>query len=189
MYTQVLFIVIIIILMVLLYNIVVEKRNMTEIITSVKSGVNRGLHLGQKTEGVQLKSPEARFLKENSEFFSTCGCDASGEDADYKYATTDYGAPGMDYKDWIASKAIDPQVIKNHNEFVKDMVDSGVNKTGPTYDPGLRKGEMEGSDLVPWTGLRRPQMVPIGNPDQVPDFNSNTYTKKAKFTWDSSSID
>jgi len=139
------------------------------------------------------KSPEGTALKENAEFFTaqSSGSDSlnytCADDGTFAYATSDFGAPGMDYKDWVTAQSVDAAVVKNHNEFVKDRVgDNTKNVTGPA----MAMGELEGTDQVPWQGIRgRPQAIPtasLGNPTQVPDVDPNAFTKGPKFTWNSS---
>lgn len=97
------------------------------------------------------------------------------------YALNDYGAPGVDYKDWVAAQAIDSQVVKNHAEFVKDRIGAdGQNITGRTHTPDTLEGQE-----TPWIGLRRPQAVAVCNPTQVADVDYNWYAKKPTFTWSS----
>ena len=138
----------------------------------------------------KCSNPEKNSISENAEYFTGCSDSAAIKatcEGDQAFATNDYGTPGMDFKDWVSSQAVDPQVLKNHAEFVKDRLDVvGSNITGRTYDPGYRLGEMEGSDAVPWIGIRgRPQNVKICNPTQLTDFNENSYTDKPKLTWSS----
>ena len=126
--------------------------------------------------------PEQAATAENVEHFHQSNdCSPCAGD-DYPYAVNEFGAPGMSYKDWVATQSVDAAVIKNHAEFVKDRVKTrGVNLIGATYSP-----DSHTSDQVHWIGLRRPQAVRVDNPTQVPDMNLDWFDKKAKFTWDSS---
>jgi hypothetical protein len=139
------------------------------------------------------ESPESNSLSENAEHFESCrnsaedtaralDCMCDGDDK-FEYAVNEFGAPGMEYKDWVASQAVDPTVIKNHAEFVADRQKlSGQNILGRTtsYDS-------HSSDSIPWIGLRRPQAVPICNPTQIPDsVDIDWYDAKPKFNWNSS---
>lgn len=132
--------------------------------------------------------PEMTAAKENAEFFTACGNPStSGCDPEDKfaYADNEFGAPGRDFKDWVTSQAVDPQVIKNHFEFVKDRLgDNNQNITGRTY----ALGEVEGTDQVPWIGIRgRPQGVSIcGLNAQIPDVDYRNFTEKPRFNWNSS---
>jgi hypothetical protein len=138
------------------------------------------------------KSPEGATLKENAEFFTaqSAGSDhlvyACGDEDKFAFAVDDFGAPGMDYKSYIASQSVDAAVVKNHMEFVKDRVgDNTKNVTGPTRS----FGEIEDDGGAKWIGLRRPQAIPessMGSPTQVTDFRESGFTKTAKFTWNSS---
>jgi hypothetical protein len=128
-------------------------------------------------------TPEQEATKENVEHFSSARseCTPCAGD-DYPYAVNEFGAPGMSYKDWVATQSVDAAVIKNHAEFVKDRVKTkGANLIGATYSP-----DSHTSDQVHWIGLRRPQAVRVDNPTQVPDMNLDWFDKKAKFSWDSS---
>ena len=127
-------------------------------------------------------TPEQAATAENVEhFLQSNDCSPCAGD-DYPYAVNEFGAPGMSYKDWVATQSVDAAVIKNHAEFVKDRVKTrGVNLIGATYSP-----DSHTSDQVHWIGLRRPQAVRVDNPTQVPDMNLDWFDKKAKFTWDSS---
>lgn len=138
-----------------------------------------------KHEGLTNFGPEIGAQNENLEYFSEGIADCHTCTGDLSYVLHEYGAPGMDFKDYISAKSLDPQIVKNHQEFVKDRLSSADNKTGPAFDPGYRMGELEGGDEVPWQGLRRPQHVPVGNPTQLPEFNPNSYTYGPKFTWSS----
>ena len=133
-------------------------------------------------------SPEKKATTENAEYFSTCRSPAECKQTmsctgdEIAYAVDEFGAPGMEYKDWVTSQSVDTQVIKNHNEFVKDRLkDNSQNITGRTF----ALGTIETAPIL-WHGLRPPQALPqVGNPDQVPDVDYNLYTTKPKFTWSS----
>ena len=106
-----------------------------------------------------------------------------GDDDKFSYAINEFGAPGLEYKDWVTSQSVDPQVLKNHAEFVKDRIsDNPQNITGRTYSPDMH----DSYDPIFWIGLRRPQAVPVCNPTQVPDTDYNLYETRPKFTWRSS---
>lgn len=106
-----------------------------------------------------------------------------GDDDKFVYAMSDFGAPGRDFKDWVMSQSVDPQVLKNHAEFVKDRgMDNPQNITGRVYSPDSH----DSYDPIPWQGLRRPQAVATCNPTQVPDVDYSLYDKRPTFTWRSS---
>lgn len=136
----------------------------------------------------ECRNPEGQTLMDNIEHFdpsnSTPGCPAENTcDDKLTYAVDPFGAPDMDFKDYIASQSVDQQVIKNHAEFVKDrMSNNSQNITGRTFSPG----ELE-ADQVTWWGIRgRPQSVPYYNPTQVPDVDKSWYSQKPKLSWASS---
>ena len=133
-------------------------------------------------------SPESGALKEH---FAACTdldnkqllAEMCGEDDKFPYAVNEFGAPGMTYKDWVASQSVDTQVIKNHAEFVKDRLGNNTqNITGRTYSPDSH----DSYDPIPWVGLRRPQAVAVCNPTQVSDVDYDLYSKNPTFTWKSS---
>jgi hypothetical protein len=109
--------------------------------------------------------------------------DCTGEDGDgkFSYAENDYGAPGLDYKSWVTSQAVDTAVLKNHSEFVKDRTgNNSINATGRTY---AVPDDIE-VDQIPWIGIRgRPQRVDVCNPTQVADVNIDYYPEKQKLRW------
>lgn len=138
-------------------------------------------------------SPEVASLTENAEHFESCrnnaedtaralDCMCDGDDK-FEYAVNEFGAPGMEYKDWVASQSIDATVIKNHAEFVADRQKTIGTIMGKTFSPDSHTSDQTN----PWVGLRRAQAVPICNPLQIPDsVNLDAYDLKPKFTWDSS---
>lgn len=136
------------------------------------------------------KNPERTSLKENAEFFTAQSSEVlnyqCGDEDKFVFANNEFGAPGMSYKDYVANQAVDPAVIKNHSEFVKDrFTDNKQNVTGRTRS----LGEIESSDAVPYVGLRRPQHVPDSAKAgalQVSDARDSGYTNKPTFTWTSS---
>lgn len=130
-------------------------------------------------------SPEKQTQKEHVEFFSGCapqqavvGCEGDN----FEYAQNDFGAPGVDFKDWVTSQSVETQVVKNHAEFVKDRLKTNQNITGRTFTPDSHASY----DPIKWVGLRRPQAVPVCNPDQVPDLDMSLFDKEPKLTWKSS---
>jgi hypothetical protein len=142
---------------------------------------------------VAEKTPEQAATAENTEHFSNCsGADQQMqqdlsnmcEGGDYSYAVNEFGAPGMDYKDWVAAQSVDPAVVKNHAEFVSDRARLREgNLLGSTYSPDMHMSY----DPISWGGLRRPQAVPVCNPTQVPDVDYNLYNTESTFSWKSGS--
>lgn len=140
---------------------------------------------------VNIKSPitpEQRAINENFEHFSGDALTAAknamiGLDGEHSYGSEGFMSPVTDFKDYIAGLAVDGQVLKNHNEFVKDRLDNtNQNITGRTY---AFPDDIE-TDSTPWMGLRRPQAVPTdGNTAQLTDNNPNGYTQTPSFTWQS----
>lgn len=137
------------------------------------------------------KNIEQSAQREAAESFSVCKdtneikaalndvCDPNSQ---FSYATNDFGGPGMDYKDWIAAMGVDPQVVQNHNEFVKDRLDTNAYWTGRTYSPDSH----DSYDPIPWVGIKgRPQWVRQCDPTQVPDVDENLFPKQQKLVWSS----
>lgn len=139
---------------------------------------------------VAAPGPEAKMQSENMEYFANCQDPAEAKQAmgcmcdssDLTYAINEFGGPGMEYKDWVTSQSVDPQVIQNHASFVKDRIgDNSQNVTGRTY----ALGQLE-SDQITWQGIRgRPVAVDTCNPTQMPDVNYDWYAPKSRFNWTS----
>lgn len=130
------------------------------------------------TVAIETKTtPEDQTINEHSEYFNI----VSGAETctDTGFAVNEFGAPGMDFKDWVMAQSVDPQTIKNHTEFVKDRTKNGEFMTGRTFTPDSH----DSYDPIPWVGLRRPQAVPVGNPDQTPDVDYNLYSNKPGLVW------
>ena len=130
----------------------------------------------------QSSSPEHFAIKENAEYFAT----GEPHSSDYE-ATSEFGKTAGGFKDWVVSQGVDAQVIKNHRAFVSDLLsDDTKNVTGRTY----ALGEVEGTDQVPWQGIRgRPVALPDAAKSgglQVADVDPNAFSKKPKFNWSSS---
>jgi hypothetical protein len=192
----------IVILIVLIYMIITRKQaSSTARATKTWDCVDRdtgditSVRMAVKTKhgpGCKCRvclSPEAAAAAEQTEYFTGCqdptklnaelNCLCEGDDL--SYATNEYGAPGMSYKDWVAAQAVDPAVVKNHAEWVKDRVQEGsLNVTGRTYSPDSH----DSYDPISWIGIRgRPQAVATCNPDQTPDVNYDLYEDKPKMVW------
>lgn len=126
---------------------------------------------------------EEQALRDNIESFSVCaGVDNEtdrsvdclcGDSPDITFAVHEYGAPGMDYKAFMASQEVDPEVIKNHAAFVSER--QGF--TGRTFTPDSH----DSYDPIPWVGLRRPEYVKQCNPSQLPDIDVNLYKGNRQF--------
>ncbi len=164
-------------------------------VTGVKmayTGPGLGGAHGNGCKCPNCSSPELNSTKENYEHFAA-GCDSESQlalqracgDGDFAYATNDYGAPGLSYVDVAMSSALDPAIVKNHSEFVKDRLGGNDSQTilGRAWTP---QPTVENADQISWQGLRRPQSVPVCNPTQVSDVDYNWYDTKPKFTWSSS---
>jgi len=134
--------------------------------------------------GTNYEQAAQQKLRENSEYFSACGEDNAasqvldcvcGDKPDVSFAKFDYGAPDMDYKEYVASQAVDDKVVENHLQFVRDRKGLGPEGefiTGRTYSPDSH----DSYDPVPWVGIRgRPQAVEQCNPTQVPDLDTNLF--------------
>lgn len=127
-------------------------------------------------------------LAEQLEYFASCkdtdetskalDC-VCGDNEKFSFAENDYGAPGMDYKAYVTSQAVDDKVIKNHLAYVEERKGLGPEGefTGRTYSPDSH----DSYDPIPWVGLRRPQYVSQCNPTQVPDLDSNLYKGNRPF--------
>jgi hypothetical protein len=156
-------------------------------VTNVKMNYKHGAGCGC----ARCSNPEKATQAEQLEYFSACkdasemnkSLDCTGEDGDgkFSYAENDYGAPGLDYKSWVTSQAVDTAVLKNHSEFVKDRTgNNSINATGRTY---AVPDDIE-VDQIPWIGIRgRPQRVDVCNPTQVADVNIDYYPEKQKLRW------
>lgn len=132
-----------------------------------------------------IASAEASSTRENLEHFATTATGSPADcDGDLAYATNPYGGADMDFKSWAAQQAVDPQVLKNHAEFVKDRSDLGGITTGRTYTPASSHDSY--NPATGWVGLRKPQAVDTNNPTQVPDTDYAHYKIAPTFTWNSS---
>jgi len=128
-------------------------------------------------------------LNETREYFATCkGTDETSKvldcvcaaDDENTFAVYDYGAPGVDYNGFVASQAVDDNVISNHIQYVKDrqaLGPGGMELTGRTYSPDSN----DSYDPIPWIGLRRPEFVSMCNPTQVPDVDQQLFKGNRQF--------
>jgi hypothetical protein len=136
---------------------------------------------------------EATANQDNIDYYQTCGYTAGARapctdpcNGDNEYAVHEYGSAGLDFKDWAAAQAIDPQVVKNHGEFIKDRLANSKtdNITGRTYSPSEHDSY---NPINGWVGiLGRPQMVKVCNPQQVNDVNPAVYATEQRMKWKSS---
>lgn len=182
---------IIVLLIILIYVVVVKypQQSFTTPRIFVRAPHKQNFSLsGSRVKASKNKSIENSAMKENMEYFAngTTGSDAGTmPSVECPVACDDAQDPSKltNYHDWILSQAVDQSVVANHAEYVKDRLDNGIVSGSTT---GEQAQEMEGSDMIPWQGLRRPQRVPVNNPLQVPEYNDNTYTDGPTFTWNSS---
>jgi len=147
-----------------------------------KEGLNPGDALALLHE--KTKNPEQYAQMEQMEGFAVCNnpdetsrvldC-VCGDDPSTAFAEYDYGKPGLDYKAFVTSQAVDAAVIHNHLQFVHGP--NGYYSTGRTYSPDSH----ESYDPIPWIGLRRPEYVTQCNPTQVPDVDLDLYKRNRQF--------
>jgi len=92
--------------------------------------------------------------------------------------SSEFNDSGLAFSDFIKSSAIDGEMVENHHKFVTEIADRGL-FTGRTisYD------SHDSYDPIPWVGLRRPQNVPVGNPDQLPDIDRSVYDNTQVLKW------
>ncbi len=133
-------------------------------------------------------NPEKEALAERTDYYALRGpmCMVDCDKSDMSFAKFEYGSPNADFKDYIAADAVSSQVVKQHQEYVKDRLSQfqTQNITGRTFTVDT---EIEGDTPVPWQGIRgRPQHVPQYNPTQMPDVDAHRYAYKQKLVWDSS---
>ena len=131
---------------------------------------------GANSTGAARVSSASSRLTENLEG----GNETTGEADPTADMSSSFNGSEMDYKTWVANQAIDPQVIKNHKEFVTDRLKSKENITGRAYTPDSHQAEQ-----VNWIGIRgRPQAIPYrGNPDQEPDIDKSWFPTTQKLKW------
>jgi hypothetical protein len=132
--------------------------------------------------------PELASLTENQRYYSACNlpndnydCSLKCGDAISSTAPNGTYGMGLEYKDFAAAQALDPQVVKNHAEYTADRKrnPNTTNITGPTWSPDYHMSY----DPIPWIGLRRPQNVPVCNPTQVPDVDTALYEDCSSLSW------
>lgn len=112
------------------------------------------------------------LLDENLAYFAAPQC--SGNET---LGATDPFAGKASYMDWVGSNLISADMLASHEEYVKSDV------------PLLGTGRLITSDAhdsynpLPWVGLFRPQRVPVGNPDQIPDIDISMYSEHPTIRW------
>lgn len=136
-------------------------------------------------------SPEQKAIAEQVEHFASCSDEPKAmPDSDclcrgdtFDYAVHEYGGPGMGYKDWAASQAVDAAVVQNHAQFMQERTDNaqkGGIITGRTY----ALPDHESYQPTPWIGIRgRPTRVPVCNPTEVTDDDEYWYPTAQKVVW------
>lgn len=128
---------------------------------------------------------ERQALATNASYYSSIACDTAaqnmccGFDSERNFAEYAWGAPGASFKDYITSQGVSPDVVANHAEFVADRMKYG----NVTRGPGAVGQDLEALQPVPWLGLRRPRLAPLGNPDRVPDMDMSFYAAKDTINW------
>lgn len=162
--------------------------NVIMAVPSAGTTANEGSPMARTASTVAPGTVESSAIAENVNFYSNadiaCQNICAAMDpckGDLSYARNDFGGPGLDYKDWVTTQAIDPAVVVNHAQFIADRNKFG-NVTGRTYSPDSH----DSYNPIPWQGIRgRPQKVPVGNPDQVPDIDMDMYADEQRVTWKS----
>ena len=94
-------------------------------------------------------------------------------DGDAQSCAQDFANSGATFNDWVKANAVDSSLIQNHTQWVNDTGTRGT-YTGRTYTADMH----DSYDPIPWIGLMRPQNVPVGNPDQIPDIDRTLYSNK-----------
>ncbi len=132
-----------------------------------------------------------RMIAENQESFKTCGggdmnnwltsgcgpC-ATGDSDRVDFSVNPFGAPGVDYKEFVASQAIDNKTLANHVQYVEDRaaLSPGGVFTGRTFSPDSHMS----FDPIYWLGLRRPDYVTECNPTQSTGLTKEDQTRLYK---------
>lgn len=186
--------ILIVIVIVLIYLVWSGKAKKGPVIWNcIKDGLSGAGHpVGCKCE----ECVEKAAMEETQEHFTICrdpnigvqpdSC-YCGDDDKFAYAIDEFGAPGMEYKDWVTSQAVDNNVIRNHAEFVRDRLGKNGIWTGRTWTPDSSFHESYLSNAVPWMGIRGPpQRVAVCNPSQVTDIDPEVLPAKQKLTWTTS---
>lgn len=86
---------------------------------------------------------------------------------------------GMSYEDYIKTLAIDPELIRNQEKYATDR---SVAQFRSTVNLPNKMGVMEPCEYIPWR-LRRPQLVPVCDPMQVPEYDNSWFSNGATLTW------
>lgn len=160
-----------------------NNQQLAEAVGQLSAKVNSLNKKQENNSSENAEQAENQAMMDNIESFSVCaGVDNEtdravdclcGDSPDITFAVHEFGAPGMDYKSFMASQEVDPEVLKNHTAFVEER--SGF--TGRTFTPDSH----DSYDPIPWVGLRRPEYVKQCNPTQVPDVDVNLYKGNRQF--------
>lgn len=127
-------------------------------------------HLKKRDYEKDKKKVEEKTIDENIEHFDTMNNLINSHGGD-NYGSQDYFEPGLAYNDIIIQQAVSPETFKHQKEFASDP-----NILRSRGRPWINMQVKEDQPLVPWLGLRRPQNVPIGDPDQETDPYKNAYS-------------
>jgi hypothetical protein len=84
---------------------------------------------------------------------------------------------GMDYARYTTDSIVDPRMRENHRKWVEEM--------GP-WSGSLRPNDVDDMNealeaSTHFSGLRRPQQVPVDNPTQVTELGPEHYSGNGKF--------
>ena len=125
-------------------------------------------------------SIEERMSGQHREYFTADEVGvryANDDEKNVDNSTFAYGSKDADFSDYIKGQAIDKEVIDNHRKY---MSEKKYSQGSIRFAPDMN----ESYNPIPWIGLRRPQAVPVGNPDQVPDVDKTYYnTPEDAQTW------
>lgn len=140
---------------------------------------------GENNQGTSRESKaenlERRMISENIESQSeVVPSSCSG-----KFAQDEYGAPGIEFADWVMNQTVDARVIASNKQFVADRMGNPQTWTGATRSPDRH----DSYDAVPWRGLSRPARVAVDAPDQLPDIDTDKNPTEKKFRWASGETD
>jgi hypothetical protein len=103
---------------------------------------------------------EGRTINENVEHFN------SG----HGFGTDQVGDRATDFDELLTKMGAGQDIIDSQAEFASGLT------TQSTVGAALRLGDHESYAPVAWVGLRRPEAVPIGDPDQTPDLDISYFT-------------
>ncbi len=124
--------------------------------------------------GKDVKSMlEKKNVDENLLYYALPQCQVEGEP---DYSVDKYGEE-KSFMDYVKSNLVSPDMERNHAEYV----DSDIQRlgTGRTISYDMH----DSYDPIPWAGLFRPQNVPVGTPDQIPDVDRSLYRDSPTIRW------